>query len=288
VLFFITAHGRLELTIIKGGGISARQIVGCLLLAVSFIGVVYITIIDVASAISIDRVKRMESRLKNGKAAIEEMTITNRGIWFRDVSESRSYIIYAKSFVNKTRELSSVRLFEFNKWNDLSSSMFSRSASILNGDWILRDVKIIGADGREECVESVRIPTTLSFRNIDRITAHPRSISFWTMSKYIAIVEKVGLSSLRYRISWFSRLSSIVQMLALTVLASVFCIDYSPRRSRRDSLRLFALLVLAFPIHFADSILTAFGENGDIPALIAVFAVPSMVILACSRILLRE
>jgi lipopolysaccharide export system permease protein len=284
----MTVQKRLELIIINGVGVSARQIVGCLLLAVSFISLAYITIIDASSAISINKVKNIEHRLKSGNSATEEMAITNRGIWFRDTSKSKSYIIYAKSFVNETKSLSNVRIFEFNKDNILVSFIFSKSASILNGFWTLQNAKIINTIEKEKVVKTLRIPTTLSFKNIDRITANPKSISFWTMSKYIAIVEKVGLSSLRYKISWLSRMSSIMQMLALTALAFTFCIDYSQKRSRWKNLKLPFLLSLAFPIHFANDVLMAFGENGDIPALIAVFSVPFVVILSCSRIILKE
>lgn len=288
VLFFMTAHKKLELTIIKGAGVSSRQIMSCLLLAVSLIGVVYITIIDATSVILINKTRRIEAKLKKEQTEESEVAITNRGIWFRDVLGHRSYIIYAKSFANKTKELSNVRIFEFNKDREISSSMFSDSASISEGFWNLRNVKVLMASGREETIESLKIPTDLSFKSMDRITANPKGISFWTMSKYISIVEKVGLSSLKYKISWLSRISSIMQMLAFAILASIFCIDSGGMRSRNGKLRTSILLSLAFPIHFAQSVMTAFGENGDIPAWIAVFSIPFVVIALCSKSIIKD
>lgn len=279
ILFFTNMHSKLELTVIKVCGVSIKEIVKCLLFSVSLIGTVYITVFDGLSVYSINRIKSVESKLTKFNSKTDDgITVTNQGIWFKDASESKSFVIYAKSFYKNS--LLNVRFFEFNKNDDFVSSFYAESAYIEDKSWKLDNVKIIGVDGVETKQSKVIIPTLLSFGGISQMTTNPKGISFWSLSKYISTLEKVGLSSTKYRVHWYLKLSSIFQMMALVMLVSVFCMNYNPRNTKKYALRIAVLLTIAFPIHFTNNILIAFGENGDIPIFVAVFSVSFITIIS--------
>ena len=286
ILFFIHMNYKLELTAIKVVGISVRQIILCLTFVVALIGVLYLTAIDSFSAFSVDRIKRIETKINN--QASNDLTITNSGIWFKDKVKDKSYVIYIKSFSNNFQSLNNARFFEFDKNLNFISSVHAKVATIKDGFWLAQEAKIIDASGQEREVQSFKIPTHFTFSEINKMTTNPKSISFWNISKYIAMLEKVGLSNLRYRVQFFFQLSSILQMIALVLLASIFCINYNNRNTRRYTIKLAIVLALAFPVHFVNNILMALGSAGTIPVIAAAFILPISTIFFCWIALIRK
>ena len=287
LLFYTSMNAKLEFTAIKVIGISAMQILSCLLIVVSLIGIFYITVIDSFSAFSVDKIKRIESRIGN-KNLNEDITITNSGIWFKDKSKKKSYIIYAKAFSEDSHSLSNIRFFEFDENQIFKSSTYAKAATIENGVWNVKNAKTIDVHGEEKNISNFKIPTVLSFSGIDKMTTNPKSISFWSMSKYVSMLEKVGLSSTRYKVQWFFQLSSILQMIALVMLASIFCAHYNSRNTRKYAIKIAAVLTLAFPIHFMNNILMALGSTGAIPIFVAAFIMPISTIVVCYFNLVRK
>jgi LPS export ABC transporter permease LptG len=288
ILFFITIHGRMELMVIKCVGISVRQLVRYLLCSTILMGGIYITILDKISTFSVNRINSIESKITKKTQIEEKIAVTNKGVWFRDVWQSKSYIIYAKSFLNSQKKLLNVRFFEFDEQNDFKGSIYSDSAEISDNSWKLENAKMIDVNGSERAVPLFNVPTNLSFKNIDKMTTNPKSISFWSMAKYVDMLEKVGLSSIKHKINWFARLSSLLQIIALVLLASIFCINYDARNTRRYALKVAILIAIAFPIHFTNNIMIALGENGRVPIWFAAFSIPIFTTLITYLNLLKK
>jgi LPS export ABC transporter permease LptG len=288
ILFFTTTHGRMELMIIKCVGVSVRQLVRYLLCSALMMGGVYITILDQISAFSVNKINSIESKITKKTQIEEKIAVTNKGVWFRDAWQTKSYIIYAKSFLNSQKKLLNVRFFEFDEQNNFKNSIYSDSAEISDTSWQLANAKIIGVDGSERTISLFKTPTNLSFGNIDKMTTNPKSISFWSMAKYVDMLEKVGLSSTKHKINWFARLSSLIQIIALILLASIFCVNYDVRNTKKYALKVAILIAIAFPIHFANNIMIALGENGRLTIWFAAFSVPIFTTLITYLHLLKK
>jgi LPS export ABC transporter permease LptG len=288
ILFFITIHGRMELMIVKCVGISARQLTRYILCSALLMGCLHITILDELSVFSMNKIRAIESRVTKKTQIEEKMTITNKGVWFRDVCQSKSYIIYAKSFLNSHKKLLNVRFFEFDEQNNFVASIYSEEAEIIGHSWQLLNAKIVDINGSEKNSKLFEAPTNLSFQNIDKMTTNPKSISFWSMAKYVKMLEKVGLSSIKHKINWFARLSAILQIFALVLLSIIFCINYDARNTSRYALKVATLIIIAFPVHFTNNILIAIGENGRIPIWVSAFSMPTLTILIMYLKLLKK
>lgn len=273
-------HSKLELTVIKVVGISTQNIFKSLFVAVSILGVLYISVFDGFSAFSINEIKKTDIKLKQETRGIDKnLTITNSGVWFRDVFESSFYIVSAKTFDSKKLSLFNVRIFEFGKNNELVRSIHTPNAVISKGYWNLGESSIVTSAGLETQESNLKLPTRLSFSNINKMVANPNSVSFWSVGKYISMLDKVGLSSIKYRIHWFSRLSSILQMFAFVMLATAFCINYNSRNTRSYIIKVAILISLAFPIHFFNNVMIAFGESEIIPIAFSAFFIPALTLL---------
>ena len=158
----------------------------------------------------------------------------------------------------------------------------------MNGFWDIKNAKAIDLAGNEKNINDFRIPTLLSFSGISKMTTDPKSISFWSISKYISMLEKVGLSSTRYKVHFFFQLSSILQMMSLVLLASVFCIRYNNRNTRQYALKIGTVLLLAFPVHFINNILMALGSSGNISIFNSAFTMPIVTIIICYIAILKK
>ncbi|MDR3030987.1 MAG: LptF/LptG family permease [Holosporales bacterium] len=287
ILFFSIMHAKLEITVIKVLGVSIWNIVKSLSLGGLIIGFAYLTIFDSVLIFSVNRIKTINSRINNGISSCN-VTIINRGVWFRDIYADSSYIVHAKSFLANSDALLNVRFFQFNINSNFQKSIYSDIAFIKNRNWNLKDAKIIDLSGNEKRVNNLLIPTTLSLKEINKIIASPKSISVWNMSKYISIIDKVGLSSTKYKVHLFYQISSIFQTIALILLASVFCTNYNIRNPRRYNFKAAIALSISFPIYFLNNILIALGETGDIPIIVAVILTPVLITIICSWLLSKK
>ena len=280
IVFYSVMHNKLEMTIIKGAGISPFRILKSLFIAVSFLGLLYITVFDGLSVYSYRNAKDTNSELKNGDLINKKLTITNKGIWLRDTFQDRAYIISARGFNRKNSSLFNVRIFEFGVDNDLIRSVHADKVTISEGNWNLSNCKVVTSSGAEMIQESFKFPTKLSYSNINRMVKSPDSVSFWSITKYISMLDKVGLSSMSYKIHWYSRLSTIFQMFAFVVIGTAFCINQNSRNRKSYATKVALLMSFAFPVHFITNVVKAYGESGAIPLPVAAFIVPTIILFS--------
>lgn len=275
VVFFTIMNNKLELTTIRTMGISIAQIVKVLTFSTLILGVFYITVFDTISAFSIEEIKKIERKIFQNKDNDEKITVTNTGLWFKDIRENNmSFIIHAKSFGSSSNNLTNISFFEFDKNLNFKRSIYAKKATIVNKNWIIENSTSVDTSGVAIDSVKLQIPTNLSLQSINRMTTNPRSISFWKLSKYVSMLEKVGLSTIRYRMQWYIQISSIIQMIALIMLASIFCIAYNPRDTKIYALKVAIVLTIAFPIHFINNVFIAFGINETINIFVSTFVIP--------------
>ena len=280
IVFYITMHNKQELLIMKGAGISPYKLLSFIFVAVAILSVTYITIFDTISVYSYRYLRTTNTNLKYSAQLDESLTVTNKGIWFRDIFEKNSYIISARGFNPTEQSLFNVRVHKLDEYGDLDSIIIAKGATIANGNWKITDCKLITKDGNSEIKDECKLPTRLSYKKINRMVTNPKNISFWNIRKYIEMLEKVGLSSIYYQLHWFSRISAILQMFAFVAIASAFCINKNTRDNRAYIKKTAVLLITAFPIYFINNIIIAHGENGTLPLPIATLALPISIFVA--------
>jgi lipopolysaccharide export system permease protein len=258
-------------------GVSTLDIIRSLSSAVLLLGIFYITVLDRISVFSSENISSIDANLKQNSRKKDNnfLTVTNNGIWFRDIYKQNSYIMYAKSLNTKSQSLCDVRFFEFDENNELKLSVCSKTATISNGQWILYNANVTDIyNDVERTSIQISFPTHLRFSYINKMVKHPTKISFWSIRKYVAIIEKAGLSSTKYITNWFSRLSIPFQMFAFTIFATTLCIDYNAKNPKKYAIKTAILLTTFFPVYLFNNILTTLAENSDVPINIFSFIIP--------------
>lgn len=279
IVFYISLNTRMELISMRVLGIETKYILKNLVIIVLGLGIFYITAFDNLSAFSSKQIKKIESKIFNknndNKDDNENLVVTNSGLWLRDTNSKNNYIIYAKSFKLSSNTLENVRFFEFDKENNLKNSIYSKKAIISNHkEWIIENPVIINFEGSSESKNKIFIETSLSIKNIDRMTLNPKSMSFWDITKYIKTLDQIGLSTIRYKMQWFSQISSILQMIALLLLSTLFCLNYNNRNTKPYTIKIIGVILIAFPTHFINSLLIALGSNETISITSSTMILP--------------
>lgn len=280
IVFFSMMHNKLELTAMKAVSISTKNLLMALFGGVAILALLYITLLDAISTHAIKTTKAIHEELKQQVRPIDKsLTLTNSGIWFKDINKNNSYIISVKSFDKRESLAYNIRIFEFNTKNILERSIHSQNALVKQGKWELYNCHIFDIGGKEQFQKIMKLPINLSFSKITKMVMVPESVSFWSIGKYSDMLNKVGLSSLKYKVHWYSKLSSILQMFSFIVLVMAFCTNYNSRDTRTYALKVGILLIFVFPVYFLGNILIAFGETGVIPLWMASFIIPVLIFL---------
>ncbi len=280
ILFFVLANNKLELTAIRGFGISVWQLSKCLGLTTIIIGVFYCAIFDTISALSVEKVREIERLVFHKNRFDPNITVTNNGLWFKDLQDENYYIIHARSFNENSEALLNIRFFKFKEKSDLQCSIYGKKGIIKDGKWVLDNAKVVDVSGEVTFHQTLEIPTQLSLNSVNKMTTDPKTISLWSIPKYIDMLEKVGLSTLRYRMQQYVQCSSILQMLMLMMLATMFCVSYDHRNVKSYVINVVFVMFVAFPLHFFNNVLIAFGTSGKIPIFYSTFLFPSISLLA--------
>ena len=277
VVFYTTMHNRLELNIIKGAGASPYKILRMLFIVASILSIFYISVFDTLSVYSY---RTQDISFARQQSTGKNLSVTSKGVWFRDICDSKSYIIYAKKFDRVMTSLNGIRIFEFDENGNFINTILAHSAFIRDNVWYMQHCKIITREGDTIKKDVHTLPTKLSYKTINKMVADPHSLSFWQIKKFAHLLEKVGLSSKHYQIHWFSRISTILQIFAFIAIASAFLMKHNHRNRKPYIQKASALIVFAFPLHFLNNIVLAYGENGSMPLLASSLLMPTAILIA--------
>jgi lipopolysaccharide export system permease protein len=124
--------------------------------------------------------------------------------------------------------------------------------------------------------DDVLLKTDLTTAQIQNSFAEPKTLSFWQLPAFIHTLEKAGFSALRHRMYWHGTLASPFLLCAMILIAAVF----SLRLPRRGGVVMLIVVgvVTGFMVYFLTNFISAFGQSGEMPVVLAAWA-PAMIAL---------
>jgi lipopolysaccharide export system permease protein len=124
--------------------------------------------------------------------------------------------------------------------------------------------------------ESYELATSLTFTNLQNRGADPQSLSFWKIPQYVELLEKSGLSGLKYNLHWHSLIARAAWLGVMVVLAATCALR--PIRQGKTFLMIAIGIAIAFILYFLRDITYALGSSGKLPVAMAAW---SPVIISC-------
>lgn len=143
-------------------------------------------------------------------------------------------------------------------------------ARLVDGAWVLEEAVNFGADRIGGPPQRVSLPTELTPDRIQDSFASPETLDFWSLPRFITVLEEAGFSAVRHRIQFQSLLAMPVLALAMALLAAGF----SMRQTRRGGVAqmIGSGVAAGFALFVLDRVSNEMGEAGSLPVILAAWA----------------
>lgn len=262
-----------ELVVIRAAGISVWQFLSPMIFGAFLIGVAATAVINPAGAVLLGKYEQMETSYFNTTTNL--VTVSRAGIWLRQPSENGYTLFHANSFDQKDWHMANVIVFFFDREDNFQKRVDSPQAYLRDGYWEMPNALLNDSEGVTP-MDSFRLPTDLTTRQIEESFADPETVSFWAIPEYLRIMTEAGFSGTRLSIHFQALLAQPFLFAAMVLLAATFSLR--PQRFGGTGIMIGLGVGVGFFIFFMESILQAFGISQKIPVHLAAWT-PAIVSL---------
>lgn len=273
---FWSMNQRRELIAFKVSGISSSYMIIGLSILITLIGLFQLTILNPISSAFLMRHQNLARTYFQKKT---NFSITEKGIWIREIDVDYQRIIHGEHFIESAQELKNVMIFEFDKVGNYIRRIDAKSVILAKNMWQIRELQIRLMNEKTDNLEQLSLSTNLTLDKIRESHSPPETIPFWQLSYYIGLMDKAGLSSLMYRLHWHRQLSKIGLMVVMGILAYAF--SQRQLRSVKTGRMIFFGAIIGISVHFLNDMTYAMGQGKKLPVVLAAWA-PSMFLLMLS------
>jgi lipopolysaccharide export system permease protein len=281
VTFYRLNHTQ-EIVAARSSGLSIWQLLQGFMAFILVFGILQLIILNPLSAAMSKRFINLESLYFSGSS--NRISISEEGLWLREITPDRQSIIHTTYVQPDKNTFRSVTFHNFLTDGTYKTRIDADSAILQKGYWELHNAVLW--DDKEGAFKSfsvMKIQTPLTIEKIQNNSASPDTVSFWSLPKFIDILDKSGLSSLSYRLYWHGQIAKIGMMMAMILLAATFGIR--PVRHGKTVLYIVYGIGSGFALYFLNDVIYALGLGNQVPILLAAWA-PTFIITFLSAALL--
>ncbi|HUC60494.1 MAG TPA: LPS export ABC transporter permease LptG [Alphaproteobacteria bacterium] len=260
-----------ELIVVRSVGVSVWQFIFPALFLAFLIGVAKITMLNPVASAMLFRYEELENKYLKGKTSM--LSVSDTGFWLRENDPGGDVIVHALRVTShdfNNFELHDVTFFRFGANDRFVGRIDATSARLKAGDWDLTNAWRASPDRPPRFEKTLRVPTELTFNEIQNSFASPESISFWDLPRFIDVLQRAGFSAQRHRLYWNSLLADPLLQCAMVLIAASFSLRH---QRRGGTLLLIALGVFTgFLIYFLSDVVFALGLSATIPIFLAAWS----------------
>jgi len=264
-----------ELIIFRATGISLWKIILPISITALMIGLLDLTSFNPISTAMLERYEKLDKRyLSKSK---DDVKIESTGLWLSEKIGSHQAIYRANRINLEKLEFSSLNIVITSSDYKFVERIDAKSAQIQGNQLELRD-------GWDTVAGKVPVPftkkiitTSLDKSIIERMKVSRGVHSFWKLPSYIALLEKSGFHSLKYKMQWHSMIACAFWVGAMILLAAAF--SCRPHRQGKSIFRIITGLVVGFFLYFFKDMTFALGTSGGLPPIIAAWLPPLVTVM---------
>ncbi|MCE3230116.1 MAG: hypothetical protein K0R52_44 [Alphaproteobacteria bacterium] len=281
VTFYRLNHTH-QIVAARSSGLSIWQLLWGLMSFILALGVMQLIILNPLSAAMSNRLENLDTLYFSNTS--NRIAISETGLWFKEITPDRQSIIHTVHVQPEMKTFTTVTFHNFLPDGRYETRIDAACAILQKGYWELRDAVIWqDKEGAFKTHPVMKVPTPLTIEKIQDSNTSPETISFWSLPKFIDILDKSGLSSVSYRLYWHGQIAKIGMMMAMILLAAAFGI----RPIRQGGTVLYITLGIGsgFALYFLNDIVYALGLGGQVPILLAAWT-PTLIMALLSLALL--
>lgn len=258
-----------ELVVARAAGMSVWQILTPLI-GIAALSGLFITTIYAPVAASLMSRYNLENQAYFGGNVSLISRASAHGLWMRESTPDGHVVIYAQRVGESGTFMEGITFLIHGKENRFTTRIDAEIAILDDGQWAMRNVVLTRPDKLPETHKNFALNTTLSLNRIVNSLTPPESISFWKLPDFIELLENSGFTSLKHQMYWHSLLAQPLLLSAMSLLAAMFCIRMTHRRTGTGWMFL-AAAGAGFFIFFVTDLVGAFGSAGKIPVVLAAW-----------------
>lgn len=273
-----------ELVVARAAGVSVWQFMLPAVAGAFLIGLCEVAVFNPLSAAALTAFNDIERRHFSGGDAL--LSVSSTGIWLRQgTADGGADVVHATTAEPKELALSDIIVFRYGAEDHFVGRIDAASAHLRDGYWLLRDAAISGPTTPVQYADEFRLTTDLTPEKIQESFASPETVSFWSLPRFIEVLDATGLSTLEHRMHFQRMLSEPLLLMAMVLIAATF----SLRLTRRGGT---LILVLAgafagFAFFMLTNLVQALGLSASLPVALAAWA-PSGICLMLGLSLLMH
>ena len=251
-----------ELVAARASGVSIRRLIVWSCLAGIMMLLIALVVGEGLAPMTEAQAGYLRSQAIFNRVAVQD----ERGVWIRD----RQRYVHIGSAIESTH-LQDVQVFEFDENHRLLYASQVSDAYYNGENWTLHNVfqtqfngDIISVAPIPEATWSLLIDPEL----IDVLAQGPDNMTLPELSRYIAYLKASEISSLRYRMHFWSRIIQPVTALVMIVLGAIFVLG----RQQRSGIawRLFVGILVGLGFKLLSEVVSQAGLVYGLPVIISV------------------
>jgi lipopolysaccharide export system permease protein len=257
-----------ELIVARAAGVSVWQFLAPAVALALIIGTLAVTVFNPLAAVLISRYQSLEAKYLSNRASL--MAVSSSGLWLRQSDARGQSVVHALRVSQEGLQLEDVIIFLFEGRDRFIGRFDAQQATLGKGQWHLVNTWLTGPGQPAQHFDTYDVPTTLTPAQIQDSFASPETLSFWSLPRFIGVLEAAGFSGLRHRLHWQGLLASPLLLCAMVLLAATV----SLRLTRRGGVMLLVGFGVAagFLLYITVDISQALGLAGSVPVPLAAWA----------------
>jgi lipopolysaccharide export system permease protein len=271
IVQFLAMSKSSEIVVVRASGQSGLKFLFAPCLGAFLVGLIGVAVLNpMASSMT-----AQFDREKGRSAQSTVVNISASGLWLRQGTAQAQTMIFAKSFENAGLNLREASFLSFDSAGAPHLRTEAATATLTPQGWVLTgalqwDLTAINPqEMRISLPDGAAIPSDLQPEDLLSGVGNPSLVPFWQLPAQIATLEAAGFSATPFRVWWQSELAKPLFLVVMVLIAAGFTMRHI-RAGNRAQMVVVAVLA-GFGIFFLRNVAQVFGQNGQIPILLAAW-----------------
>ena len=269
---------RSELIVMRASGLSAWRFLRPAVFVTALIGVLWTLAFNPLAAGAANKYQDLMQEVTGGQTVDKS---NKKSIWLREGNEDGQLVVHARSADIGKHILYEATFYYFDFDTDgrpeFTTRYDAKTAELFkNNYWLLSNVveNQDGQNGRR--FETVSKTTNISWETLRTRSQEHKTPPFWQVRSEINKARKAGFDPAPLILQFHKLLALPISLIAMTIIAAGASLNMS---REGGALRLLiAGGALGFGVYFIDNIISAFGETGTLPPVLAAWSIPLIVL----------
>ncbi len=276
-LFALNRHS--ELIVMRASGLSAWRFLQPAALVAALIGVIWVIALNPLAAFTQSKRQAFVETLNRDQPA----NIQDKPIWLREGTPDSQIVIHANKVDLEHHQLYDATFYILDHTPDgrpeLTTRYDAKTARLFKqGFWLLNGVLENELGKAPKHYDSISKETKITWKDIRDGTQAAQTPPFWRIGKEIKKAKAAGFETTTLSVKMHKMLALPITLIAMTIIAAGATLNM--RRSGGTLRVLIAGGVLGFGVYFIDHLIEAFGKTGVLPAALAAWSVPLLVLFS--------